>query len=187
MNWMNKQYCGWGWRMRRYFSKASAIWKELQATELWQWSGSQEPAGYSDLTDMSLHPPICYAISREEDCVGLCVWWWHWANAADELHQLSWAMQDPHSLCWCESLPAKWKHDMTWSQEEEEQFRSPCICCHPLSTFPPSTSPLKTNSIEIPGAKTKEDRKGKKRRKEAVCVPVGTYLSWAHSLQSWHA
>lgn len=72
MYWMNKQYCRWRWTMRRYVLKASAIWKEPQATELWPWSRTQEPAGYSDLTDMSLHPPICCAVAKEEDCISLC-------------------------------------------------------------------------------------------------------------------
>lgn len=35
---------------------------------------SQEPAGYSDLTDTSLHPPICCNISKKEDYIALYTW-----------------------------------------------------------------------------------------------------------------
>lgn len=123
-------------------------------------------------------PSVCCAISREEDHAALQAWWAHWANAGDKFRQLSWAGQDPHSLRWWERLPAKRRADVVSSGART--LPSPCICGHPQP-------PFFIRSIQIPGADMKEDRKGKKRRKEAACVPVGMCPSRAHSLQSWHA
>lgn len=135
MNWMNKRYYRWGWRVRSYFPKAWAIWKLLQATELWQSWESQEPAGFPDLADMSVRPPVCCAVSREEDHVALHAWWWHWANAGNELRQLPWAVQDPHISSWCERLPAKWRDDVISSTRT---LPSPCIYLWPPPVSLPS-------------------------------------------------
>lgn len=150
---MNKQQIGM--ENEEVFSKASATWKELQAIELWQWSGSQEPAGYSDLSDIFLHPLICWAISREEDCIVLSAWWWHWPM---QLSDISSPRLCKTHMAFAGVKICQPNGSMAWFHQEQEQFPPPCICCHLLSTLPPPPFLLRTKSTKIPGAKRKEDR-----------------------------
>ena len=182
ISWMNKQYCRWEWGMTRDFSMASAIWKGLQATELWQRLGSQEPAGYSHLTDKSLQSAVP---SRGRKIATPAM-----LGGGTEPRQ---PMSYISSCGLCRTHTAfagvrgcQPNEGMTWSHPKQEQVSAPCICCHPLSTLPLSTTPLRNNSTRIPGAKMK-GRRGQKRREEAVSGRVGTYPFLGLTMPTWQA
>lgn len=159
---MNKQYYRWEWRVMRYFSVASAIWKGLQATELWQRSGSQEPAGYSHLTEKSLQSAVP---SRGRKIAALSML----GSGTEPRQPMSYissrGLSRTHTA-FTGVRACQPNEGMTWSCPKQEQVCPPCICCHPLSTLPLPTAPLRNNSTKIPGAKVK-GRRGQKRREEA--------------------
>lgn len=147
-----------------YFSKAWTIWKELQATELWQWSGSHEPAGCPDLEDTSLRPPVCGAVSREEGGIAL-------VRGADTEPMRAMSSVRSHGPCGAHTALAGVKacqpnEKMMQPHQEGEQFPSPCICG-------PSLSPSLHSSSTNAGSRQEGGQKGKEKEKRGCGYACG--------------
>lgn len=117
---------------------------------------------------MSLHPPICCAVAKEEDCVRLCSAMIMSQSCRRVMSALLGYAGPTHSLCWCERLPASRKHDVVPARARTIPSSLGLL---PPSVYPPSI--FGTDSTKIPGAKTKKDRKGKRKEKRGCVCACG--------------